>query len=284
MYEARDALGGAVIDNVDGVQLHDLDTEHPFVSYKKNGEDCMLHCEFVAGYDGFHGESRQSLPASVVSTHERVYPFGWLGVLSETPPAADELIYSGHENGFALCSLRSRTLSRYYVQCSLQEDIAEWSYERFWDTLISRLPADVAAALVTGPSVEKSIVPLRSFVCEPMSWRRLFLVGDEAHIVPPTGAKGLNLAASDAYYLSRAFTASIFSGDESGLEPYSETALRRVWLAGRFSWWMTRLLHRFPDLSDFDDRIQQAEFEFLQTSRAARTALAENYVGLPYLQ
>ena len=211
-----------------------------------------------------------------------MYPFGWLGILSETPPVAEELIYAGHDRGFALCSLRSRALSRYYVQCPLDDNVEDWSDDRFWEELRSRLPAETANGLVAGPSIEKSIAPLRSFVSEPMSWNRLFLAGDSAHIVPPTGAKGLNLAASDVHYLSKALIGFFNKFDDRGLKDYSATALARVWKAERFSWWMTRLLHRFPENSAFDERIQQAEFDYLMSSKSAQKALAENYVGLPY--
>ena len=282
LYEARDALGGTVIHDVDDVRINDLDSDRPSVTFAKDGTTSRIDCDFVAGCDGFHGVSRGMLPKNVRRTFERVYPFGWLGILSETAPVAPELIYASHDRGFALCSLRSRTLSRYYVQCPLDDTPEDWPDERFWDELKTRLPGEVAAALVTGPSIEKSIAPLRSFVCEPMSWRRLFLAGDAAHIVPPTGAKGLNLAASDVCYLSRAFIAYYGKDDEAGLTGYSDAALARVWKAERFSWWMTKLLHRFPDSSDFDVRIRQAEFDYLRSSRAAQTALAENYVGLPY--
>ena len=282
LYEARDAMDGVVIHEADNVQLHELDATNPFVTFDRGGETTAIHCDFVAGCDGFHGVSRSMLPAEIIRPFERVYPFGWLGVLSETPPVADELIYAGHDRGFALCSLRSRMLSRYYVQCPLEDNISDWSDDRFWDELRSRLPADVANGLVTGPSIEKSIAPLRSFVCEPMSWKRLFLAGDAAHIVPPTGAKGLNLAASDIHYLFRAFVDFYKDDDEGGLQAYSEKALARVWKAERFSWWMTQLLHQFPESSAFDQRIQQSEFDYLKSSHAAQVALAENYVGLPY--
>jgi p-hydroxybenzoate 3-monooxygenase len=282
LYEARDAMNGVVIHEAGNVQLHELDSDQPYLTFEKDGVTAAVRCQFVAGCDGFHGISRMSLPASTVRTFERVYPFGWLGILSATPPVSRELVYAGHAHGFALCSLRSRTLSRYYVQCPLDEEVSDWSDDRFWETLRDRLPEGVARSLVTGASIEKSIAPLRSFVCEPMSWKRLFLAGDAAHIVPPTGAKGLNLAASDVYYLSRALIAFFASGDESGLDAYSRTALARVWKAERFSWWMTQLLHRFPDVSGFDERIQQAEFDYLRASQAPRVALAENYVGLPY--
>ncbi len=282
LYDARDALGGVVIDAVDDVRLHDLDSDRPSVIFDRDGATTRIDCDFVAGCDGFHGVSRGMLPNKARQTFERLYPFGWLGILSETPPVAGELIYASHDRGFALCSLRSRALSRYYVQCPLDDTPDDWPDERFWDELESRLPAGVAAALVTGPSIEKSIAPLRSFVCEPMAWQRLFLAGDAAHIVPPTGAKGLNLAASDVHYLSQALIGFYRNADEDGLARYSDTALARVWKAERFSWWMTELLHRFPGSSDFDVRIRQAEFDYLCHSRAAQTVLAENYVGLPY--
>lgn len=282
LYEARDAMNGVVIHDAENVRLHGLDSAQPCVTFEKGGATTTVHCQFVAGCDGFHGVSRKSLPRSVVKIFERVYPFGWLGILSETPPVSSELLYAGHTDGFALCSLRSCILSRYYIQCPLEDGVSDWRDERFWDTLRGRLPEDVAGSLVTGPSIEKSIAPLRSFVCEPMSWERLFLAGDAAHIVPPTGAKGLNLAASDVHYLSRALIGYFACGDETGLAGYSEKALARVWKAERFSWWMTLLLHRFPDTSGFDERMQQAEFAYLKHSRAPKAVLAENYVGLPY--
>ena len=251
-------------------------------SFQKEGESISVHCTFVAGCDGFHGISRQCIPAALRRDFERVYPFGWLGVLSNTPPVAEELIYAGHEIGFALCSLRSRSLSRYYVQCPLNDRVEDWPDDRFWSELRKRLPTETAKALITGQSIEKSIAPLRSFVSEPMSWGRLFLAGDAAHIVPPTGAKGLNLAASDVYYLSKALIHFFENDDDSGLVNYSETALTRVWKAERFSWWMTKLLHRFPEDAPFDERMQQAEFDYLRNSEAAQMVLAENYVGLPY--
>lgn len=282
LYDASDAIDGLVIHDVQNVQLHDLDSASPRVTFEEDGNAVELHSDFVAGCDGFHGVSRGMLPSEVIKEYERIYPFGWLGVLSETPPVSDELIYAGHERGFALCSLRSRSLSRYYVQCSLEDDVNDWPDDRFWDTLKSRLPDQVGDSLVTGPSIEKSIAPLRSFVCEPMSWKRLFLAGDAAHIVPPTGAKGLNLAASDIFYLSRALVSHYRNDDETGLRCYSDTALARVWKAERFSWWMTQLLHEFPGNTGFDRRIQQSEFEYLKSSSAAQKSLAENYVGLSY--
>jgi p-hydroxybenzoate 3-monooxygenase len=251
------------------------------VRYRQGAIEHELRCDFIAGCDGFHGVCRQSLPVQAYRTYERVYPFGWIGLLSETPPVADELIYANHERGFALCSMRSQTRSRYYLQCTLAERVEEWTDERFWAELKLRLDPQVAQRLVTGASIEKSIAPLRSFVVEPMRFGRLFLAGDAAHIVPPTGAKGLNLAASDIRYLSRALIHFYRNGDREGLDRYSECCLRRVWLAERFSWWMTSILHRFPDAGEFGARIQRAELEYLVRSRAAATALAESYVGLP---
>ena len=282
LYEARDAMGGTVIDEAVDVMPHDLESDAPYLTFEKDGARERLDCDFIAACDGFHGVGRRSMPDSVLKTYERVYPFGWLGVLSRTRPVDDELIYANHARGFALCSMRSSSLSRYYVQCAVDEDIAEWPDDRFWDELTSRLPEDVAARLETGPSIEKSIAPLRSFVAEPMRHGRMFLAGDAAHIVPPTGAKGLNLAASDVYYLSRALIAQYADGDESGLLDYSRTALARVWKAERFSWSMTMMMHNFPDQGAFGAKMQQAELDYLTSSRAAMTALAENYVGLPY--
>ena len=282
LYEARDTMGGTVIDEAVDVMPHDLESDAPYLTFEKDGARERLDCDFIAACDGFHGVGRRSMPDSVLKTYERVYPFGWLGVLSRTRPVDDELIYANHGRGFALCSMRSSSLSRYYVQCAVDEDIAEWPDDRFWDELKSRLPDDVAARLETGPSIEKSIAPLRSFVAEPMRHGRMFLAGDAAHIVPPTGAKGLNLAASDVYYLSRALIAHYADGDESGLLDYSRTALARVWKAERFSWSMTMMMHNFPDQGAFGAKMQQAELDYLTSSRAAMTAMAENYVGLPY--
>ncbi|MCH9693323.1 MAG: 4-hydroxybenzoate 3-monooxygenase [Gammaproteobacteria bacterium] len=282
LYDALDAAEATVIHEAENVALHDLDTDNPRVTFELNGQTQQLSATFIAGCDGFHGPSRQAIPASVREEYELTYPFGWLGILSETPPVGEELIYAGHESGFALCSMRSRKLSRYYVQCPSDDDVADWSDDRFWEELKSRLPTADANALVTGPSIEKSIAPLRSYVCEPMSWNRLFLAGDAAHIVPPTGAKGLNLAASDVHYLSRAFIDYFNKGGESLLRDYSKTALSRVWKAERFSWWMTRLLHCFPKQNNFEKNLQSAEFDYLQSSHAAKVALAENYVGLHY--
>ena len=281
LMDAREAAGATTVYEADDVGVHDLDTSRPRVRYRKNGALHEIECDFVAGCDGFHGVCRQSIPADAIRTFERVYPFGWLGVLSDTRPVSEELIYVCHERGFALCSMRSPTRSRYYVQCSLAERVEEWPDERFWAELRRRLDPDAARDLITGPSIEKSIAPLRSFVAEPIRYGRLFLAGDAAHIVPPTGAKGLNLAVSDVHYLSEALIGH-YRGSEAALEAYSGRALARIWKAERFSWWMTMLLHRLPDDGPFGQKIQQAELAYLAGSRAAQTALAENYVGLPY--
>ncbi|HNP36052.1 MAG TPA: 4-hydroxybenzoate 3-monooxygenase [Woeseiaceae bacterium] len=282
LYDALDAAGTRIFHDAEGVELHELDTDAPYITFEANEKKHRISAQFIAGCDGFHGPSRQAMPVTVRHDYELVYPFGWLGILTETPPVAEELIYAGHESGFALCSLRSRALSRYYVQCPIDDDVADWSDDRFWDVLKSRLPTDVAESLITGPTIEKSIAPLRSFVSEPMSWHRLFLAGDAAHIVPPTGAKGLNLAASDVYYLSHALIRFFNQNDDTGLINYSATALARVWKAERFSWWMTQLLHFFPNQNKFEQRLRAAEFDYLKSSRAAQTALAENYAGLAY--
>jgi len=282
LYAASDARGGAVVHEAGDVAIHGADGDAPSVTWRKGNEIQRLECDFVAGCDGFHGISRQTIPEDVLQTFERVYPFGWLGVLSRTPPVSHELIYANHDRGFALCSMRNSQLSRYYIQCPLDEDLQDWSDDRFWDELKRRIPEDVAARLVTGPAIEKSIAPLRSFVAEPMRWGRLFLAGDAAHIVPPTGAKGLNLAASDIHYLSSALIQHYREGSDAGLEGYSNQALARIWKAERFSWSMTSLLHRFPGDDGFGTRIQRAELDYLFSSRAAMTAVAENYVGLPF--
>ena len=282
LFEARDAAGGIIVHDAEDVTPHDVETDAPYLTYRKDGGIHRVDCDFIAGCDGFHGVSRRTIPAGVLHTYEKVYPFGWLGVLSRTPPVAHEVTYNHHARGFALCSMRSKTLSRYYVQCSLDDDVDQWPDERFWQELRRRLPEELARSLITGPSIEKSIAPLRSFVAEPMRHGRLFLAGDAAHIVPPTGAKGLNLAASDVHYLWRAFAAWYESGDSGPMDAYSDRCLRRVWKAERFSWWMTTLLHRFPESGPFAERIQLAELDYLVHSKAAMTALAENYVGLPY--
>ncbi|MEM6354064.1 MAG: 4-hydroxybenzoate 3-monooxygenase [Pseudomonadota bacterium] len=281
LYAARDAAGGTVIHEAEDVTPQALDTDRPFITWRHGEAEHRLDCDFVVGCDGFHGISRQSIPADVLRSYEKVYPFGWLGVLSRTPPVSHELIYASHERGFALCSMRSRTLSRYYIQVPMDTDVEDWPDDRFWEELKRRLPKDVAASLVTGPSIEKSIAPLRSFVAEPLSHGRLFIAGDAAHIVPPTGAKGLNLAAADTAYLHRALSTYYATGEEAELQSYSARALARVWKVERFSWQMTTLLHRFPEAGGFNERIRLAELDYLFSSRAAQTAMAENYVGLP---
>ncbi len=265
----------------EGVALHDIDSDAPFVTYTKDGVAQRLDCQFIAGCDGFHGVSRPALPASVLRTYERVYPFGWLGILADVPPCDHELIYSNHERGFALASMRSATRSRYYIQAPLDTDLADWPDERIWDELALRLGPEAAANMARGPSIEKSIAPLRSFVCEPMRHGRLFLAGDAAHIVPPTGAKGLNLAAADVAALADALIAHHRGDGGAGLDGYSTRALSRVWKAERFSWWFTGLTHRFPTQEPFDRRMQLAELDYIRSSRVAQHSLAENYVGLP---
>jgi p-hydroxybenzoate 3-monooxygenase len=281
LYNARDARDGVIVDEASDVQPHDVTTGSPHVSYTKNGNGFRVDCDFVAACDGFHGVGRPTIPSSVRTEYEKEYPFGWLGILSETPPLP-ELTYANHPRGFALASMRSPMLSRYYLQCSLDDSIDNWPDDRFWDELIARFPPDMAGQIVTGPSVEKSIAPLRSFVCEPMRHGNLFLAGDAAHIVPPTGAKGLNLAVSDVYYLSRALTHHYQNRDDHYLDAYSDMALRRVWGAVRFSWWLTNLLHRFPDTSDFDQRAQEAELDYIASSDTAQAAMCEQYAGLPF--
>ena len=282
LYEARDRLGGKVVHNAEDVTLHEVKSDAPFVTYRSGGERVRVLCDFVVGADGFHGVSRQSIPKDVLREYEKIYPFGWLGVLSRTRPVSPELIYVKHERGFALCSLRSQVLSRYYIQVPLTDKPKDWPDDAFWAELRRRLPEEVAAKLITGPSIEKSIAPLRSFVAEPMQYGRLFLAGDAAHIVPPTGARGLNSAASDIHYLYQALIAHYKKGDNSGLEGYSKKALARIWKAQRFSWWMTMLLHRFPDRLPYDDELQQTEMDYLFSSETALRLLAENYVGLPF--
>lgn len=280
LMDARQAMSGKLVYEAEDAAVHDVGTDKPRVTYRKDGRTHEIDCEFIAGCDGYHGVSRASVPASAIKTFEREYPFGWMGLMSETPPVDDELIYANHERGFALCSMRSLTRSRYYVQCPLTDKVEEWSDDRFWDEIRRRLPREFAEAMVTGPSIEKSIAALRSFVAEPMRFGRMFLVGDAAHIVPPTGAKGLNLAASDVHYLSEALIDHYKNKDSHGLDTYSERALARVWKSVRFSWWMTNLLHRFDD-GDFNRRIQQADLEYLASSDAAKASMAENYIGLP---
>ena len=282
LYDARDRMKGKVVHNVEDVTLHDLTSSAPFVTYRAGDDIVRIDTEFVIGADGFHGVSRKSIPKDVLREYERVYPFGWLGVLSRTKPVSPELIYSKHERGFALCSLRSQVLSRYYIQVPLEDTVEDWPDEAFWAELRRRLPGEVAGRLITGPSIEKSIAPLRSFVAEPMRYGRLFLAGDAAHIVPPTGARGLNSAASDIYYLYHALIAHYEKGDASGLDSYSAKALARVWKAQRFSWWMTTLLHKFPSNSAYENRLQETELAYLFSSDKALASLAENYVGLPF--
>jgi p-hydroxybenzoate 3-monooxygenase len=282
LYDAQDAIGATILHDVDDVVLHDLTGDAPYVTFRHDGSEKRLDCHYIAGCDGFHGVSRPSIPAEVRRDFEKVYPFGWLGVLSETPPASHELVYANHSRGFALASMRNPMLSRYYIQVPLTDRAEDWSDAAFWDELRLRLPAKIAQTLVTGPSIEKSIAPLRSFVSEPMQWGRLFLCGDAAHIVPPTGAKGLNLAASDVHYLSQALIAHYRQGQDDLLQHYGQTALARIWQAMRFSWSMTMLLHRFPDQSPFDRRMQRVEMDQLSASSDARRILADNYTGLPY--
>jgi len=264
------------------VTPHDFDGSSPYVTYEKDGVTHRIDCDFIAGCDGYHGVSRKSVPEKAITSFEKVYPFGWLGILADIPPVDHELIYANHERGFALCSMRSETRSRYYLQCSLDEKIEDWSDDRFYDELRRRLPENHAEALVTGPSFEKSIAPLRSFVAEPMRFGKLFLVGDAAHIVPPTGAKGLNLAASDVHYLFEGLREFYLDKSAAGIDAYSVKALARIWKAERFSWSMTKMLHRFPDMEAFDQKVQEAELDYISHSHAASTALAENYVGLPF--
>jgi len=282
LYDAREAAGGVIEFNVGDVVIHGADTDTPHVTYTVAGETHRLDCDFVAGCDGFHGVSRQTIPLDVRREYEKVYPFGWLGILSETPPVNHELIYANSPRGFALCSMRNENLSRYYIQCSLSDKPEDWTDEAFWQELKRRIPKDQADKLVTGPSIEKSIAPLRSFVTEPMRWGRLFLCGDAAHIVPPTGAKGLNTAASDVHYLYNGLRDFYENASTAGIDSYSEKALARVWKAERFSWWFSSLLHTYPDQSEFDLKMQVAEIEFLRSNKAAQQAMAENYVGLPY--
>jgi len=280
LMEARAASGSLTIYDADDVQLHDFDGAAPHVTYRKNGVTLRLDCAVIAGCDGYHGISRQSVPQQALTTFERVYPFGWLGVLVDQPPVAHELIYAHHERGFALCSMRSPSRSRYYVQVQADEQVAAWSDNRFWDELRMRLDPQTAASLRTGPSIEKSIAPLRSFVAEPLRFGALFLAGDAAHIVPPTGAKGLNLAMSDVGTLANALIEWFIEESASGINAYSTQVLQRIWKAERFSWWMTSLLHTFPETGAFGRRIQRAEFDYLRGSLAAQQSLAENYVGL----
>lgn len=282
LMAARADAGLQTVYEAEDVALHGFDGTSPHVSFVKDGQHHELACDIIAGCDGFHGVSRASVPTGAIATFERAYPFGWLGVLADVPPCSDELIYASHARGFALCSMRSHTRSRYYIQCAADEDIGAWTDQMFWDELRLRLDPEAAEAVVTGPSIEKSVAPLRSFVAEPLRFGRLLLAGDAAHIVPPTGAKGLNLAASDVHYMREALVGFFASRRDAELDLYSRRALARIWKSERFSWWMTTLLHRFPGMNPFDARMQVADFEYLESSLAARTSLAENYIGLPF--
>lgn len=280
LVAAIDGWGGTHIEEALDVMPHDVGTGTPWVSYQKDDEQVRIDCDFIAGCDGSHGVCRTAIPGDVLHEYERVYPFGWLGILSETPPLP-ELIYCNSSRGFALASMRTPMLSRYYVQVPLEDQIEDWPDERFWEEIKRRYPPDIAEEIVTGPSVEKSIAPIRSYVAEPMRFGRMFLAGDAAHIVPPTGAKGLNLAVSDVYYLWKALTEHYESGSWDLLDAYADTALHRVWNAVRFSWWLTTLLHRFPDQGEFGQRIQESELDYLSSSEAFMSAAAEQYAGLP---
>nr|WP_315427404.1 4-hydroxybenzoate 3-monooxygenase [uncultured Albidiferax sp.] len=282
LMDARSEAGLSTVYQAANVSVHDFDSQRPKVRYQKDGQNFELECDFIAGCDGFHGVCRASVPEGAITEYEKVYPFGWLGVLADVPPVSPHsIVYGNSERGFSLCSMRSLTRSRYYVQCPLDDKVDAWSDQRFWDELRSRLDPDLAERIVTGPTLEKSIAPLRSFVAEPMRFGRMFLAGDAAHIVPPTGAKGLNLAASDVKYLSSAFIEFYAEKSASGIDTYSQRALARIWKAERFSWWLTSLMHKFPDTGAFGQRMQEAELEYLVNSTAASTVLAENYVGLP---
>ncbi|MFI4935869.1 MAG: 4-hydroxybenzoate 3-monooxygenase [Caulobacterales bacterium] len=281
LFDATDERRVPIVFDAEEVTPHDIEGDAPYVTWREDGREHRADCDFVAGCDGFHGVSRGSVPAAVLTAYERVYPFGWLGILAEVPPASDELIYCNHPSGFALATMRSPTRSRYYLQCALDERLEDWPDERFWDELCRRMGERAAAGVVRGPSFEKSITPLRSFVAEPMRHGRLFLAGDAAHIVPPTGAKGLNLAVSDVIILAAALREHYEERSDAGLDAYSARALARVWKAERFSWWFTGLTHRFPGGDGLEHKLQVAELDYLRQSRAAQTTLAENYVGLP---
>jgi len=282
LMAARAAAGLPTVYQASDVAPHGFDTTSPSITYTHDGQAHELRCDFIAGCDGYHGPCRAAVPPAALSIFEKVYPFGWLGILADTPPVAHELIYSNHERGFALCSMRSPTRTRYYVQCSLKDKVEDWSDDAFWDELRRRLDPEAAQAMVTGPSIEKSIAPLRSFVAEPMRFGTMFLAGDAAHIVPPTGAKGLNLAASDVRFLSRALIEFYREKSSAGIDHYSELCLARIWKAERFSWWFTSLMHKLPETGAIGQRLQRAELDYLVSSRAATTAMAENYVGLPF--
>ncbi len=281
LFDAAQVRGLSIVFDAENVRLHDVTSDEPAVTWERNGETQTLSCDFIAGCDGFHGVSRTAIPQDVLREYEKVYPFAWLGILADVPPAAHELIYASHERGFALASMRSRTRSRYYIQCGIEERIEDWPDEKIWDELCVRLGARGARGVTRGPSFEKSMAPLRSYVAEPMRHGRLFLAGDAAHIVPPTGAKGLNLASSDVLYLSEAIGEFYRSGSTVGIDGYSARALARVWKAERFSWWFTGITHRFPTTTPLERRLQLAEIDYIRDSRAAQTTLAENYVGLP---
>ena len=282
LMKARAAAGLSTVYQAVNVSIHDFDGSKPKVTYQKDGQTVEVQCDFIAGCDGFHGVCRASVPKDAITEYEKVYPFGWVGVLADVPPVSPHaIVYGNSARGFSLCSMRSLTRSRYYVQCPIDDKVEAWSDQRFWDELRRRLDPALAEAIITGPSIEKSIAPLRSFVAEPMRFGSLFLAGDAAHIVPPTGAKGLNLAASDVKYLSSAFIAFYRDKTTAGIDTYSQRALRRVWKAERFSWWLTSLMHRFPDSEGFGQKMQEAELDYLVHSQAASTTLAENYVGLP---
>lgn len=282
LMDKRAATSGVSIYEAADVTPMDFDGDKPYVTYRKDGVTHRIDCDFIAGCDGYHGVSRKSVPESAITLYEKAYPFGWLGIIAEVPPVGEELIYANHPRGFALCSMRSHTRSRYYVQCPLEDKVEDWSDDRFWDEIRARLPAATAEQMTIGPSIEKSIAPLRSFVAEPLRFGRMFLVGDAGHIVPPTGAKGLNLAASDVRYLFDGLREFYAERSTAGVDAYSQRALSRVWKAERFSWWMTTTLHKFPDAGAFGQKIQEAELDYLFHSQAASVALAENYVGLPY--
>ena len=281
LMDARKASGLPTIYEANDVQIHDFDSDHPSVSYEKEGQRHTITCDFIAGCDGFHGVCRASVPSKSIQEFEKVYPFGWLGVLSDTPPVHEELIYVNSTRGFALCSQRSTTRSRYYLQVPLTDKVEQWSDDAFWQELRNRLDPEAREHLVTGPSIEKSIAPLRSFVTEPMRFGTLFLAGDAAHIVPPTGAKGLNLAATDVKYLSDALIEACLEKSHAGIDHYSTRCLARIWRAERFSWWFTSLMHRFPEQGEMGQRFQEAELNYLINSEAGSRTMAENYVGLP---
>jgi len=282
LMDARSAAGLTTVYSAGNVTVNDFDTDHPVVRYEKDGQTHEVLCDFIAGCDGFHGVCRASVPEGAITEYEKVYPFGWLGVLADVPPVSTHaIVYANSERGFGLCSMRSLTRSRYYVQCPIDDKVEAWSDDRFWDELRRRLDPEMAERMITGPSIEKSIAPLRSFVAEPMRFGRMFLAGDAAHIVPPTGAKGLNLAASDVKYLSSAFIDHYIEKSNAGIDNYSKQALARVWRAERFSWWLTSLMHQFPDTAGFGQKVQEAELDYLVNSEALSRSLAENYVGLP---